>query len=341
MISFESDYNNGCHPLILQRLMETNNEAATGYGLDQFCDNARRKIAQAFNDAMTPGCIHFLPGGTQVNATVIDALLQSYEAVIAVETGHIAVHEAGAIEASGHKVITLPSHEGKMLAEDLWNYMGQFTGDPTRDHMVQPRLVYITFPTELGTLYTLHDLMDIKAVCDNFSLMLYIDGARLPYGLMSPQCDIPIQNFPILCDAFTLGGTKCGAMLGEALVMRRTPKHFFTIAKQHGAILAKGRMLGVQFDVLMTDNLYFDLAHQADLLALQLRDVFVSKGYTMSVDSPTNQQFVILPSDVIKRLSRDFIFEQWNPVDDNHVNCRFVTSWATTPDHIASLQSTL
>ena len=340
MISFESDYDNGCHELILKRLAETNDERATGYGLDDYCKMAKEKVRAACG---TPEAdVFFLMGGTQTNATVIDAMLSSYQGVLAVETGHINVHESGAIEFGGHKVLRLPSHDGRMDASELEKWLKDFYDDPTYDHMVFPGLVYITFATELGTIYSRAQLESISAVCKNYNLPLFIDGARLGYGLMAEGCDISLPQLAELCDVFYIGGTKCGAYCGEAVVFPKgnAPAHFFTIVKQHGALLAKGRLLGVQFDTLMSDDLYFRLARHAVVQAMRLRDAFVAKGYKMYSNSPTNQQFVLLSKDTIARLSKDFVFEQWYPVGDD-MNCRFVTSWATRVQDVDALIASL
>lgn len=340
MISFESDYDNGCHELILKRLAETNDERATGYGLDDYCKMAKEKVRAACG---TPEAdVFFLMGGTQTNATVIDAMLSSYQGVLAVETGHINVHESGAIEFGGHKVLRLPSHDGRMDASELEKWLKDFYDDPTYDHMVFPGLVYITFATELGTIYSRAQLESISAVCKNYNLPLFIDGARLGYGLMAEGCDISLTQLAELCDVFYIGGTKCGAYCGEAVVFPKgnAPAHFFTIVKQHGALLAKGRLLGIQFDTLMSDDLYFRLARHAVVQAMRLRDAFVAKGYKMYSNSPTNQQFVLLSKDTIARLSKDFVFEQWYPVGDD-MNCRFVTSWATRVQDVDALIASL
>ena len=340
MISFESDYDNGCHEAILQRLAETNDERATGYGLDAYCEAAKEKIRKACGCADAD--VFFLVGGTQTNATVIDAMLQSYQGVLSVETGHINVHESGAIEAGGHKVLALPSHDGRMDAGELAQWLHDFYADPTYDHMVFPGMVYITFATEMGTVYTLAQLQEISAICKRYSLPLFIDGARLGYGLMAEGCDVTLPQLAALCDVFYLGGTKCGAYCGEAVVFphHNAPAHFFTIVKQHGALMAKGRLLGIQFDVLMTDDLYFKIARHAVEQAMRLCDAFVSKGYKMYSNSPTNQQFVLLDKSTIERLEKEFVFEQWYPVGDL-MNCRFVTSWATRPDDVSALIAAL
>lgn len=338
MISFESDYNNGCHEAILQRLMATNDEKATGYGLDDYCAAARDKIREACGKPDAD--VFFLVGGTQTNATVIDAMLQSYQGVLSVETGHINVHESGAIESSGHKVLTLPSHDGKMDAQELSQWLHDFYADPTYDHMVFPGMVYITFATEMGTIYSLAELKAISDICQQYNIPLFIDGARLGYGLMATGSDVTLPQLADLCDVFYIGGTKCGALCGEAVIFPNpnapAPAHFFTIVKQHGALLAKGRLLGIQFDTLMQDGLYFKLAAHAVEQAMRLREAFVAKGYKMYSDSPTNQQFVLLDKETIERLKHDFVFEEWYPVG-NLMNCRFVTSWATLPSDVDAL----
>ena len=278
MISFESDYDNGCHEAILRRLMETNDERATGYGLDDYCSAAKEQIQKACDKPDAD--VFFLVGGTQTNATVIDAMLQGYQGVLTVETGHINVHESGAIEHSGHKVLSLPTHDGKMLPSDLAKWLHDFYDDPTLDHMVFPGMVYITFATEMGTIYTLAELEEISSICKRYELPLFIDGARLGYGLMARGCDVTLPQLADLCDVFYIGGTKCGAYCGEAVVFPRgnAPAHFFTTVKQHGALLAKGRLLGIQFDTLMRDGLYFKLARHAVDEAMRLRDAFIAKG---------------------------------------------------------------
>jgi len=342
MISFESDYNNGCHEAILKRLMATNDEKATGYGLDDYCTMAKEKIRMAC--AKPDADVFFLVGGTQTNATVIDAMLQSYQGVLSVETGHINVHESGAIEFGGHKVLTLPSNDGKMEARELSQWLHDFYADPTYDHMVFPGMVYITFATEMGTIYSLAELRAISDVCRTYNLPLFIDGARLGYGLMAEGSDITLPQLADLCDVFYIGGTKCGALCGEAVVFPNpnapAPDHFFTIVKQHGALLAKGRLLGIQFDVLMQDGLYFKIARHAVEQAMRLREAFISRGYKMYSDSPTNQQFVLLNQETIARLKNEFVFEEWYPVGDL-MNCRFVTSWATLPSDVDALIAAL
>ena len=339
MTSFESYYNNGAHPTLLQHLLDTNNAQSASYGYDTWSEQARGKIRSA---CQCPSAdIYFLVGGTQTNATVIDALLSSYQAVIAAETGHINVHESGAIEASGHKVITLPSHEGRITANDLQAYLQRFYADPTWEHMAVPGMVYITFPTELGTLYKATDIAAIHQVCQRYQLPLYIDGARLGYGLAADSCDITLPWLAANCDVFYIGGTKVGALCGEAVVFpKRAPKGFFTMVKRHGALLAKSRLAGVQFDSLFTNDLYLTISRHAIQMAMRLRQLFIDAGFEVK-NSPTNQQFVVLSYAQMKQLSQHVLFETWEPIDSVHTLCRFVTSWATTDGDLQVLTKAL
>ena len=337
--SFESDYNNGAHPDVLQHLLKTNEPSSASYGQDEWSQQARQKIRQACQCAEAD--IFFLVGGTQANAVVIDAVLPSYGAVIATETGHINVHESGAIEACGHKVITLPSHSGRMEAAELNAYLERFFADPTWEHMAVPGMVYITFPTELGTLYSAADIEAIYQVVQRHQLQLYIDGARLAYGLASPECDFDLPWLARHCDVFYIGGTKCGALCGEAVVFTHgAPRGLFTMVKRHGALLAKSRVAGVQFDALFTDGLYLHIGHHALQMAMRLRQLFIDAGIPIK-DSPTNQQFVVLTNKQMERLMAQVLFETWEPIDATHTLCRFVTSWATTEAHLEALASTL
>lgn len=340
--SFESDYNNGCLPEILRRLSETNDEKSSGYGFDPYTERAKDRIRKACD--MTEAEVHFLVGGTQTNATAIDSLLQGCEGVLSVDTGHINVHESGAVEAFGHKVLVLPGIAGgKMAASQIDDYMRKFLADETYPHMVQPGMVYITLPTELGALYSRKELADIYTVCQQYGLRLYVDGARLGYGLMAEGNDIDLPFLAHHCDAFYIGGTKVGALLGEALIYTNTraPKYIFTIIKRHGALLAKGRVLGLQFDTLFTDDLYFRVSRHAIDMAQALRKVFAKHGLSLGIDSPTNQQFVILSKEQKQRLAEEIVFEIWEPLPDDHLLCRFVTCWATTEADIAALDEAL
>lgn len=340
--SFESDYNNGCLPEILRRLSETNDKKSSGYGFDPYTERAKDRIRKACD--MTEAEVHFLVGGTQTNATAIDSLLQGCESVLSVDTGHINVHESGAVEAFGHKVLVFPGIAGgKMAASQINDYMRKFLADETYPHMVQPGMVYITLPTELGALYSRKELADIYTVCQQYGLRLYVDGARLGYGLMAEGNDIDLPFLAHHCDAFYIGGTKVGALLGEALVYTNTraPKYIFTIIKRHGALLAKGRVLGLQFDTLFTDDLYFRVSRHAIDMAQALRKVFAKHGLSLGIDSPTNQQFVILSKEQKQRLAEEIAFEIWEPLPDDHLLCRFVTCWATTEADIAALDEAL
>lgn len=340
--SFESDYNNGCLPEILRRLSETNDEKSSGYGFDPYTERAKDRIRKACD--MTEAEVHFLVGGTQTNATAIDSLLQGCEGVFSVDTGHINVHESGAVEAFGHKVLVLPGIAGgKMAASQINDYMRKFLADETYPHMVQPGMVYITLPTELGALYSRKELAEIYTVCQQYGLRLYVDGARLGYGLMAEGNDIDLPFLAHHCDAFYIGGTKVGALLGEALVYTNTraPKYIFTIIKRHGALLAKGRVLGLQFDTLFTDDLYFRVSRHAIDMAQALRRVFAKHGLSLGIDSPTNQQFVILSKEQKQRLAEEIAFEIWEPLPNDHLLCRFVTCWATTEADIAALDEAL
>lgn len=340
--SFESDYNNGCLPEILCRLSETNDKKSSGYGFDPYTERAKDRIRKACD--MTEAEVHFLVGGTQTNATAIDSLLQGCEGVLSVDTGHINVHESGAVEAFGHKVLVLPGIAGgKMAASQINDYMRKFLADETYPHMVQPGMVYITLPTELGALYSRKELADIYTVCQQYGLRLYVDGARLGYGLMAEGNDIDLPFLAHHCDVFYIGGTKVGALLGEALVYTNTraPKYIFTIIKRHGALLAKGRVLGLQFDTLFTDDLYFRVSRHAIDMAQALRKVFAKHGLSLGIDSPTNQQFVILSKEQKQRLAEEIAFEIWEPLPNDHLLCRFVTCWATTEADIAALDEAL
>lgn len=341
MISFNCDYNEGAHPEILRRLSETNMEQEPGYGADKFTISAKEKIRQAIQ--CPDADVTFLVGGTQTNATVIDAVLPHYGAVVATETGHIAAHESGAVEHAGHKVITIPAHEGKMLAADLRKYLSDFYADSTWPHMANPGMVYISFPTEYGTIYTEQELAGIHRVCQEYEMPLFVDGARLGYGLASPAADIDLPTLARLCDVFYIGGTKVGALCGEAVVFPRSnaPRNFFTIVKQHGALLAKGRLLGIQFDTLFTDNLYMRISHNAIDLAMKLQAIFREKAIPFFIESPTNQQFPILTTEQMKRLEGKVSFEIWQRLDDGRAVTRFATSWATSEENIKALQKLL
>lgn len=337
MISFENDYNTGAHPKILERLMKTNMEPLSGYGTDKYCQSAADKIKNACNCPQAQ--IHFLVGGTQTNVVVISSMLNSYEGVVAADTGHVSLHEAGAIECTGHKVLNVPNHQGKIDGDELKEYLETFFSDDNREHMVFPGMVYISHPTEYGTLYSKAELVHIEKICKEFNIPLYIDGARLGYGLMSKETDVTLADIAALCDVFYIGGTKMGALCGEAVVFTRnnSPKHFTTIVKQHGALLAKGRLLGVQFDALFTDNLYGEIGAHGIEMAMLLKDMLKEKGCDFYLESPTNQQFVILENQVLEKLKKEVAFSFWEKADESHTVVRFATGWSTTREDIEKL----
>ena len=340
-LSFTCDYSEGAHPLILEALARTNMEQLPGYGTDRHCRSAAEKIRLAC--ACPEADVHFLVGGTQANSTVIAALLRNYEGVVAAQTGHIGVHEAGAVEYTGHKVLTLPQHDGCIDPDELRMYLEGFFADANREHMVFPGMVYISFPTEYGTLYSRSRLEAIYAVCRSFGLPLFIDGARLGYGLASRGSDLSLPDLAALCDVFYIGGTKVGAFCGEAVVFPHgnAPAHFMTTVKQHGALLAKGRLLGIQFDTLFTDGLYFEISRHAIDMAEQLKAVMHNKGIPFFLESPTNQQFVILSNTEIERLRPLVAFDFWEPYDAGHTVVRFATSWATREEALVQLEKIL
>ena len=341
MISFECDYNNGACQQVIDNLVKYNSAKPTPYGFDEFSERAKERIREACG--LPDAQIFFLTGGTQTNATTIDSMLYQYEGVICVGTGHINVHEAGAIEGSGHRVIALPAHDGKLSAEDLKSYMERYENDESRDHLAQPGMVYITFPTEYGTIYQAEEINAIYQLCRRYRLHLFVDGARLGYGLMSDACDISLPWLARHCDAFYIGGTKVGALCGEAVVFthENTPRHIFSNIKRHGALLAKGRLTGIQFEALFTDRLYFDISRHAINMANKLKLILKETGFELFIDSPTNQQFAIIPNEMMKKLEKKVIFTHWEPYDNNHFVCRFVTSWATTPKDLDTLKRIL
>lgn len=336
-LSFSSDYMEGAHPEILRRLLETNMEKTNGYGLDPYSESAKEKIRAACNcpDAE----VNFLVGGTQTNATVIDALLRSYQGVLAPESGHINTHEAGAIEFGGHKVLTLRQKNGKITAEQIREALDAYNNDANHDHMVMPGMVYISQPTEYGTIYSLDELRNISKVCRENRIPLYVDGARLAYALACPENDVTLRDLAELCDVFYIGGTKCGALFGEAVVIPRpgTIPHFFTIIKQHGALLAKGRLLGLQFDTLFTDGLYEKIGQIAIDSAARIRSALRDNGYQIYTETPTNQIFVLIDDDLMQRLSEKVNFGFWEKYDENHTVIRFATSWATAEEDVNQL----
>ena len=340
-LNFACDYNQGAHPAILKRMLENNLVQSGVYGDDAFSDSARAKIREACR--APEANIWFLVGGTQTNAVVLDSVLRPYEGVISASTGHICIHEAGAIERGGHKVLAIPGRDGKISAEDIQACWDTWYADGNRTHVVKPGAVYLSLPTEVGTLYSLAELEAISAVCRRNGLCLYVDGARLAYALACPENYVTLPDLARLCDVFYIGGTKCGSLLGEALVF---PKHdlipgFFSIIKQHGAVLAKGFVAGLQFDTLFTDNLYAEIGRTAIEAAERIRQALRSKGYTLAFDAPTNQIFVLLDQKKLTDLSEKVEMSFWEKPDAERTTMRFVTSWATTEEDVDRLVALL
>ncbi len=338
MIYFNSDYLEGAHPSIMVKMAETNMVQTVGYGEDEYCEAAREKIKTACQAPEAD--VHFLVGGTQTNTTVIAAILRPWQGVISAVSGHINCHEAGAIESTGHKVITLPTDNGKITAQQVADYVEWHKNDESTEHIVQPGMVYISHPTEAGTLYTKAELTELYDTCRRYGLPLYIDGARLGYGLAAEESDMTLPEFARLCDVFYIGGTKVGALFGEAVVIMNESlkKDFRFIMKQRGGRLAKGRLLGIQFDALFTDDLYFKISRHAIEMAHQIRDIFVSAGYPLLFDSPTNQQYPIMPDAELAEIGKSFGYEYWERVDETHSGVRFCASWATTQENVDALR---
>lgn len=341
MLSFESDYVAGAHPEVLKNLVATNMESLGGYGEDIYCKHATEKIKKACECENAD--VYFLAGGTQANLVIISSLLDSYEGVISADTGHVNGHEAGAIEYTGHKVITLPNRDGKILAVQIDDYIGNFYENDSHSHMVFPGMVYISHPTEYGTLYSKNELMEISEICKKYKIPFFIDGARLGYGLASKNTDVTLPDIAKFCDVFYIGGTKVGALCGEAVVFTHgnTPKHFVTKIKQHGALLAKGRLLGVQFDALFSNNLYFEISKHAIKMAGKLVAVLKEKGYRFFLESPTNQQFIILENAKMNELRKNVSFCFWEKYDENHSVVRLATSWSTQEEDVEELKKYL
>lgn len=338
MIYFNSDYLEGAHPSIMKRLAETNMAQSVGYGEDEYCAAAREKIKAACE--APDADVHFLVGGTQTNTTVIASILRPYQGVIAPTTGHINCHETGAIESTGHKVLALPTDNGKITAQQVEEYYLWHHTSPDFEHIVMPGMVYISYPTEGGTIYSKAELTAIYETCQRCGLPLYIDGARLGYGLMSDECDLTLPELASLCDVFYIGGTKVGALFGEAVVVMNPAlkKDFRFFMKQRGGMLAKGRLLGIQFDTLFTDDLYRKISRHAIDMAHQIREIFVSAGYPLLFDSPTNQQYPIMPDSELAEIGKNFGYEYWERVDETHSGVRFCASWATTQENVDALR---
>ena len=341
MIYFNNDYAEGCHEKVMDALVRTNMEQTPGYSEDKFCASAAARIRKLC--AREDIAVHFLVGGTQTNMTVIDAALRPHQGALCAVTGHIHVHETGAVESNGHKVLTLPSEDGKITAEQVEKYVLAHRADGAFEHIVQPKLVYISNPTEMGTVYNLAELEALTSVCRKLGLYLFLDGARLGYGLCAAGNDVTMADLARLCDAFYIGGTKVGALFGEAVVISNPAlaEDFRYIMKQHGAMLAKGRLLGVQFDALMEDDLYFKISAYADKMADIIREALDSLKVPYLVPTNTNQIFPILPDCVLDALAQNFCFTEMERVDDSHRAVRFCTSWATKEENVQALVAEL
>lgn len=337
MIRFQCDYAEGAHPAILEKMMETNFEQTPGYGNDAYCESAREKIKKLCGNEDVD--VHFLVGGTQTNLTVISAVLRPYQGAVAANTGHINVHETGAIEATGHKVLPIPSEDGKITAAQVKEMYSAHWNDADHEHTVQPGMVYISHPTENGTLYSKEELAELYHTCNALGLPLFLDGARLGYGLMSEAGTLTLEDITELTDVFYIGGTKVGALFGEAVVISHPSlkKDFRYMIKRQGGMLAKGRLLGIQFDTLFTDNLYFEISKYADVLAMRLKETFLEKGYKLRYDSYTNQQFPIIPDEHLEQLKEKYSFGFWEKTDASHSAVRFCTSWATKEENVEEL----
>ena len=340
-IQFASDYQEGAAPEILARLQETNWEQTAGYGEDGYSESARSRIREACQAPEAE--IHFLVGGTQTNATVIDTVLRPYQGVVAAATGHVNVHEAGAIEYGGHKVLAVPEEDGRLTAKDLEAFVKNYWDDANREHMVMPGMVYLSQPTEMGTLYTLAELEAIRAVCTAYKLPLFVDGARLAYALGTPENDVTLPDLARLCDVFYIGGTKCGALFGEAVVFPKPGfvPHFFTMVKQHGALLAKGRISGLQFETLFTDGLYEGLGRHGIQMARKIRRALLEKGYELPYPAPTNQLFLLLDKKKADELAEKVVLGFGTEWPDGRVLMRICTSWATREEDVEKLIAVL
>ncbi len=337
MVYFNNDYCEGAHPQVMEKLLATNLVQTVGYGEDAYCLEAARLIKKKCERDDID--VHFLVGGTQTNLTFIASALRPHQGVISADTGHIYVHETGSIEAVGHKILALPSPDGKINATQVQQVCDDHYSDVTHEHMVQPKLVYISNPSEVGSIYSRAELTALHETCRQNDLILYMDGARLGYGLCSPENDLDLPTIARLCDAFYIGGTKVGLLFGEALVIchEHLQPDFRYIIKQKGGMLAKGRLLGVQFTALFSDDLYFAMGRHAIEMALQIKAACTSKGYALLIDSSTNQQFPILPDAVLEKLSEEFVYSYWQRIDEHHSAVRFCTSWATLPENVEQL----
>ena len=341
MLYFQSDYIAGAHPEVMEALCRTNTAPLPGYGTDEFCEAAAEKIRAACEAPSAD--VHFLTGGTQTNAVVIASLLDATEGVVAAVSGHIGTHEAGAIEYTGHKVLTLPEHAGKLDPAELAAYLADFAADENNEHMVAPGMVYLSHPTEYGTVYSKAELAAISDTCRKYGIPLYLDGARLGYGLAAVGTDLTLPDIAALCDVFYIGGTKIGALCGEAVVFAagKMPRRFATLTKQHGAMLAKGRLLGVQFHALFSGDLYMRISRRAVALAMRMREILLEKGYTLAIDSPTNQQFPVLSAEKYAALREKVAMSFWEKRADGSVVVRLATGWSTTEADVEALAAVL
>ena len=336
-LGFACDYMKGAHPAVMEKMMETNMMETIGYGRDEVTEEARDLIRKACDCPKAK--VEFLIGGTQTNAVMIDAFLRNYQGVIAADTGHISLHEAGAIEASGHKVITLPHKDGKINAGQVREYLKNYYDDDSYEHMVMPGMIYLSQPTEYGTLYSLEELKGFRQVCDEYKIPLYIDGARLAYALGCPENDVTLKDLASVCDAFYIGGTKCGLLFGEAVVIPdpEAIPHLFTTIKQHGALLAKGRLLGIQFAEAFRNGLYYEIGKHAMDAAERIKKALKEKGYSFKIDSPTNQIFCIMENEALKGFGESVEYTFWEKYDDTHTVIRLATDWGTTDEEVDAL----
>ena len=341
ILRLASDYMEGAHPAIIDALVRTNRERTSGYGTDGHSERARALIRAACE--CPDADVFFLTGGTQTNVTVIGTALAPWQGVVAAQSGHVSVHEAGAIERGGHKVIELPATLGKIGARQVEACVEAWESDVNRDHMVMPGMVYISQPTEYGTLYSLAELEGLSEVCHRHGMKLYVDGARLAYALAADENDVTLADLARLCDAFCIGGTKCGALFGEAVVIpvHDSIPHFFTQLKQHGALFAKGRILGLQFEVMFEDGLYERIGRSAVEAARRIREALVERGYELYFDTPTNQTFVVLDDQRLEELGRRVGMDFWERIGEGSTVMRIATSWATTPEDVVQLVAAL
>lgn len=337
MIRFNNDYNHGAHPSILEALASTNDTSYGGYGLDEWCEHGAAEILKHLD--CPHANVHFLVGGTQANYTVIDAALRPWQSVISADSGHINVHETGAVEHTGHKIHALPNADGKITAAQIAADAQLYRESGVQEHVTQPRMTYLSFPTEVGTIYSKAELEAIRAVCDEYNLYLFIDGARMGYGLGAEGCDVTLVDIARVADAFYCGGTKCGALFGEALVITNPEinEDFRASIKQNGGMLAKGWLLGLQFYTLFKDDLYFSITREAVKQAMRIKQAFAEAGIPSFVESPTNQQFVVLENSQMEKLADWYVFEFDHKVDEDHSCVRFCTSWSTTPEEVDAL----